>query len=152
MKGIILFTILLVSTNLYSQKVVTKKILTSENKNDALGYGWEFIQKIKDDVDTTIYFSMGFQNKKYEYASDISLVFFISKEEFVLFFNKLIEFSEMENAITVSEKLGRHSINLYDFSNDIYIEDSKGKYTYISKSKAKKLANELLLNQNILKD
>lgn len=50
----------------------------------------------------------------------------------------------------VSETIGDYKLQIYDFSNGVYITDKEGKYTMIPKKKAIKLAEEILANAYLL--
>mgnify|MGYP000191464837 CR=1 FL=1 len=50
----------------------------------------------------------------------------------------------------ISETIGDYKLEIFDFSNGVYITDDKGKYTMIPKKKAIKLAQEMLSNTFLL--
>jgi hypothetical protein len=92
---------------------------------------------------------MGFQNMKYQYITDIWSLYFISKSEMTEFATKLNEFALLGKE-NVSETIGDYKLQIYDFSNGVYITDKEGKYTMIPKKKAIKLAEEILANAYLL--
>ena len=80
------------------------------------------------------YFYYGYQNQKYQHITDIGSVFLSKKSDLKLFADK------------------KFRMRLYDFSEMIYIEDTKDKYTTLSKKNAKKLADEIYTKLDLLKD
>ena len=116
--------------------------------------GWKISRQIVDSKDTTTFFYWGFQNAKYSAITDVGSLFFRSKDELEGFAKKLIEFASKESGVTISSTLnsatGKITLQLFDFTNDIYINDKNGKYFIYSKKEAEKTANEILLNSHLL--
>jgi hypothetical protein len=150
MKNLILILSVIISFNSFSQKEVSSKLAKSYTTASALGNGWEIVQKIKNDTDTTVYFYMSYQNMKYSHITDIGSVFYTRKADLLKFAQVLLEFSKYDSGTAISQQLGTTSLDLYDFSNSIYIEDNNGKYTTITKRKAEELANQIIENAHFL--
>jgi|688.fasta_scaffold23369_2 hypothetical protein len=150
MKNLILVLSVILSFNSFSQKEVSSKLAKSSFETSGLGNGWEIIQKIKNDKDTTIFFYMSYQNMKYSHITDIGSVFYTRKADLLKFAQVLLEFSKYDSGTAISQQLGTTSLDLYDFSNSIYIEDNNGKYTTITKRKAEELANQIIENAHFL--
>lgn len=150
MKNLILILSVIASFNSFSQKEVSSKLAKSYTTTSGLGYGWEINQKVKNDTDTTVFFYMGYQNMEYSHITDIGSVFYTRKAELLKFCEVLIQFSNYDSGITISETVGRITVKLYDFSTSIYIEDNNGKYTSISKKSAEVLANQIMKNADYL--
>ena len=140
----LLLGLLLMSSISYSQTVERKVLFKSK-------LGYEIFNSIRE-KDTTTYFAFSYQNLKYKTITDIGSVFLSKKSELKLFADKLIEFSEKEKGVDFSFSDKRFVIRLYDFSELLYIEDSKGKYTNLTKKNAKKLATEIYTNLDLLKE
>ena len=143
MKKIIISVAILIASNSFAQMTETKKLASGTA-------GWKISMEIKNGTDTTIYFFYGYQNKAYDYITDIGSVFFTEEKELIDFANALKTLSTKENGIQVQLQVSSVTLKLYDFSNNIYIEDSNGKYTNMTKKQAIKLADEFLLNAKYL--
>jgi hypothetical protein len=144
MKKIIISVAILIASNSFAQMTETKKL--------ASGTGdWKISMEIKNGTDTTIYFFYGYQNKAYSYITDIGSVFFTEEKELIDFANALKTLSTKENGVQVQLQVSSVTLKLYDFSNNIYIEDHNGKYTNMTKKQAIKLADEFLLNAKYLR-
>jgi hypothetical protein len=87
---------------------------------------------------------------KYSHITDIGSVFYTRKADLLKFAQVLLEFSKYDSGTAISQQLGTTSLDLYDFSNSIYIEDNNGKYTTITKRKAEELANQIIENAHFL--
>jgi hypothetical protein len=143
MKTNLFILIFLVSQFSIAQKEVQKTLSSSP-------LGWEISQVIRDDADTNVYFFMGFQNMKYQYITDIWSLYFVSKSEMTEFATKLNEFALLGKE-NISETIGDYKLQIFDFSNGVYVTDKEGKFTLIPKKKAIKLAEELLANVYLLR-
>jgi len=150
MKNLFIIILAIISFNCYSQKQVTNSLATNTSTL-GLGRGWKIEQVVKNDIDTTTYFYMGFQNIAYTYITDLGSVFYSAESDLVLFCDKLIEYANTEKGISIKEKIGLTSIELLANSNSIFITDNEGKYVAISKKKAQKLADEILKSAYLLK-
>ena len=144
MKKIIISVAILIASNSFAQMTETKKLASGTSE-------WKINMKIENGTDTTTYFYYGYQNKAYDYITDIGSVFFTEEKELIDFANALKSLSTKESGTQVQLQISSTTLKLYDFSNNIYIEDSRGKYTYITKKQAVKLADEFLLNAKYLR-
>lgn len=143
MKKIIISVAILIASNSFAQMTETKKLASG-------AAGWKISMEIKNGTDTSVYFFYGYQNKAYDYITDIGSVFFTEEKELIDFANSLKTLSTKENGVQVQLRVSSATLKLYDFSNNIYIEDNNGKYTYVTKKQAIKLADEFLLNAKYL--
>jgi hypothetical protein len=99
---------------------------------------------ITNSTDTMVYFYWGFQNLKYSTITDIGSFMFYKKEDLKLFVDGLKQLSEKEKGIDFQLSIGRHgTMQLYDFSNEIYITETSGKYTTIRKKKVLDIVTEI---------
>ena len=144
MRKIIISIAMFVASNSFSQMTETKKIVVGTGK-------WEIEMSIENGMDTSTYFYWGFQNMKYTHIVDKAYVFLTKKNDLIEFAESLKTLSLKENRANVRVKLDRYSLALFSFSNNIYIEDENGKYTYITKRIANKIADELILNSKYLR-
>ena len=140
----ILFSLLFTGSICYSQTVEKNTIFK-------IKLGYEIVNSIRE-KDTMTYFYYGYQNQKYQHITDIGSVFLSKKSDLKLFADKLIEFSLKEKGTDISFADKKFTMMLYDFSEMIYIEDTKGKHTTLSKKNAKKLADEIYTKLDLLKD
>jgi hypothetical protein len=143
MKKIIISVAILIASNSFAQMTETKKLASG-------AAGCKISMEIKNGTDTSVYFFYGYQNKAYDYITDIGSVFFTEEKELIDFANSLKALSIKENGVQVQLQVSSATLKLYDFSNNIYIEDNNGKYTYVTKKQAIKLADEFLLNAKYL--
>ena len=143
MKKIIISVAIFIASNSFAQMTETKKLASG-------AAGWKISMEIKNGTDTSVYFFYGYQNKAYDYITDIGSVFFTEEKELIDFANALKALSIKENGVQVQLQVSSATLKLYDFSNNIYIEDNNGKYTYVTKKQAIKLADEFLLNAKYL--
>lgn len=158
MKNIILTFIGLILINFgFSQ--TTKTIILAEGKRPLENYlfydkletsPWKISRSIRD-LDTSIYFNWRFQNAEYSYLCDQSSVYFSERDDLLEFVNTLKEFSLKTNRENIETKVGRYIFKLKINSNSVYIYDIEGKYTWLRKKRGLKMANEILLNVNLLK-
>jgi hypothetical protein len=102
-------------------------------------------------VDTMVYYYFSFQNQKYQYITDLGSIMLFKKEDVLLMQQQLKEFSQVEGKVTQKVSTANYEIALYDFSNNIYLSDSKGKYTTLTKKQATKLSEALPLYLEYLK-
>jgi hypothetical protein len=106
---------------------------------------------VKNGTDTVTYFYYGYQNAKYTHITDIGAICTQDKQELIDISNALKTLSEKEKGVQVELNINKYSLRLYDFSNNIYIEDEEGKYTYVTKKQAVKMADEFLANAKFLR-
>jgi hypothetical protein len=102
-------------------------------------------------VDTMVYYYFSFQNQKYQHITDLGSIMLLNKEDATLMQQQLKEYAEITEKVTQSVKTANYQIDIYDFSNNIYLTDSKGKYTTISKKEAIKLSESMSSYLNHLK-
>ena len=140
----LLLGLFLTSSICYSQTGEKKTLFKSK-------LGYEIVNSIRE-KDTMTYFYYGYQNQKYQHITDIGSVFLSKKSDLKLFADKLIEFSGKEKGTDISFADKKFTMRLYDFSEMIYIQDTKNKYTTLSKKDAKKLADEIYTKLDLLKD
>ena len=99
---------------------------------------------ITNSTDTMVYFYWGFQNQKYSSITDIGSFMFYKKEDLKLFVNGLKQISEKEKGVDFQLSIGKFgTMQLYDFSNEIYVSEKSGKYTTISKKKVSDIVTEI---------
>jgi hypothetical protein len=147
MKRIMISVAIFIATNGFAQMTETKKIATGTGF-----YKWKIEMEIKNNTDTSTYFYYGFQNMAYSYITDIGSIFFTEQNQLIDFANSLKTLSAKENGVQIQLNVGNYSVKLYDFSNNIYIEDKAGKYTYLSKKQANKLSDEFIANAKFLRN
>jgi hypothetical protein len=136
---------ILIASNGFSQMSETKKMASGTGL-----YKWKIEMEIKNGSDTSTYFYYGYQNARYTHITDIGSVFLTEQSELIDFANALKTLSTKENGVQVQLQVSSVTLKLYDFSNNIYIEDHNGKYTNMTKKQAIKLADEFLLNAKYL--
>ena len=99
---------------------------------------------ITNSTDTMVYFYWGFQNHKYSTITDIGSFMFYKKQDLKLFVDGLKQLSEKEKGIDFQISIGRYgTMQLYDFSNEIYITEKSGKYTTIPKKNVSDIVTEI---------
>ena len=145
MKKIMVSVALLIATNGFAQMTETKKIASGTVAD------WKIVMNIKNGTDTVTYFYYGYQNAKYTHITDIGAICTQNKQELIDISNALKTLSEKEKGVQVELNINKYSLRLYDFSNNIYIEDEEGKYTYVTKKQAVKMADEFLANAKFLR-
>jgi hypothetical protein len=145
MKKIMISVALLIATNGFSQMTETKKIASGSSAE------WKIVMNVKNGTDTVTYFYYGYQNAKYTHITDIGAICTESKQELIDISNGLKTLATKEKGVQLELKVGKYSLSLYDFSNNIYIEDEDGKYTYVTKKQAVKMADEFIANAKFLR-
>lgn len=139
-------TIILIMLTALSFNVLTQ---TTEKKTLYKG-SFSITQKIQDS-DTSTFFSFTYQNQKYQHISDLGIILTFDKASVKQLAELLMEFSQKDPGVQVSHKTKDYTIDLYDFSRNIYLTDTKGKYTAISKKQAIKMADEIFNNLHLLR-
>lgn len=134
-----------IASNSFSQMTETKKIATGTTAN------WKIVMNIKNGSDTVTYFYYGYQNAKYTHITDIGAICTESNQELIDISNGLKTLATKEKGVQLELKVGKYSLSLYDFSNNIYIQDEDGKYTYVTKKQAVKMADEFIANAKFLR-
>ncbi len=119
---------------------------------EGVSVNFKIEQVVSDETDTLVYFYYGFQNKEYQYVTDIGSFFFTKKADMQMFIDGLLKLSEKEGKVNVEISLGSNgTLQLYDFAPKvIYLNDRKGKYTTITKAKAKSFALEMQKHVDLL--
>ena len=139
MKNLILSIVLMsLSFVAFNQTRESIKMVKGENLD------FRIDKVITNSTDTMVYFYWGFQNQKYSTITDIGSFMFYKKEDLKLFVNSLKQISEKEKGIDFQLSIGRYgTMQLYDFSNEIYITETSGKYTTIPKKKVLNIVTEI---------
>jgi hypothetical protein len=145
MKKIMVSVALLIAANSFSQMTETKKLATGTTAN------WKIVMNIKNGSDTVTYFYYGYQNAKYTHITDVGAICTESNQELIDISNGLKTLATKEKGVQLELKVGKYSLSLYDFSNNIYIQDEDGKYTYVTKKQAVKMADEFIANAKFLR-
>ena len=146
MRKLAISVAMFIASNGFSQMTETKKLASGKMVN------WKIVMNIKNNTDTSTYFYYGYQNAKYTHITDIGALCTESKQELIDISNALKTLASKENGVQIELKVNKYSFRLYDFSNNIYIQDEEGKYTYTSKKQAIKLADDFLLNAKFLRN
>jgi hypothetical protein len=135
MKKISFILIALLFTNFfYAQK---KRVTISESKIGGLSNS--YTKSINLETKDTIYsvFSV-FQNEEYKTITDIKYIAFSNNENLQEFIKDLKNvLIEMESKVSISWKREYYKLDLYDFSNELYLQEApkKGKgYTLLTKN------------------
>jgi hypothetical protein len=124
---------LLITSFSYAQK---KRITISESKIGGLINSYS--KSINLETNDTIYLvHSGFQNEKYKAITDIKSVSFYSKQDLQDFIKDLKNaLIEMESKVSMNWKRERYSLDLFDFSNQLYLQEAPKKgsgYTLLTK-------------------
>ena len=101
--------------------------------------------------DTSVYYYFSYQNAKYQHISDLGSILLSSKKDILELSSKLKEYTETKERVSLVFATNDYSLSLYDFSNNVYLMDKKGKYTMLTKKQALKLSEALLLYVELLK-
>jgi hypothetical protein len=145
MKKLLLGTLLLLSAfTTFSQQIITTTLAKG------VEYNWKIQKDVENGVETT-YFIFQFKNGKYNYIYDVGTIFIGNKEGLQMLIDKLKVFSKIPPKSNIRDHGDGFNINLYDFSNNIYLEDLDGAYILISKANAIKLSIVLQNNITLLK-
>jgi hypothetical protein len=145
MKSFLLFSVLSLTFSFYSQISETTTLASGMLGSET----WKIDKEITGSKKYVDFF-YGFQNKEYTSIIDIGSVMFSDKinlEKFV----SAIELLTTKNAgvnITVQFKGGK--VYLYDFSENIYLEETSGKYTTFTKDEAILFVKEIRTKYNLL--
>lgn len=143
MKNLIIVFFILISPNLiFGQK---KVINISETKIGTVSC--KYSQSIDlEKGDTLTYVFLGFSNAKYTTITDIVSIMFliIDDSSNVIGFVKNLKsaYNEMGSKSTISWDKEEYKINLYDFTDNLYLyeaESSGSGYTILSKKQVEKL-------------
>jgi hypothetical protein len=125
--------------------------LTQTTESKKLYKGSFTITQAVKDTDTSTYFSYSYQNQKYKQITDLGMVFISKKSDMKLFAEVLKAMSAKEEGTTISVIEKEFEVNIYDFTNNVYIVDKRGKYTSLTRKKASDLADEILNNLHLMR-
>jgi hypothetical protein len=135
---------------------ITVSVEAQSEKHEVIAQGlnpkWEISRRITNGVDTVTYFYMGYQNKKYQYITDIGSIVFTRKSDFAAFAEMLWVMADMEKGVDYTDKVGIATLARYPFSRNVYIIDRGGKYTYLTKGQISRMVPLLEQNLHLLKD
>ena len=145
MKKIMVSVAIFIASNSFSQMTETKKLASGT------AVDWKIVMNIKNGTDTVTYFYFGYQNAKYTQITDVGAICTQSKQELIDIANGLKTLSTKEKGVNIELKVGVYTLSLYDFTNNVYIEDEDRKYTYVTKKQAVKMADEFLANAKFLR-
>ena len=137
-------------TLMFITGVMTLTAQTSSRKTIATEKHYNVYQSVIG-VDTMVYYYFSFQNQKYQHITDLGSIMLVKKEDVLLMQQQLKEYAEITEKLTQSVKTLNYQISIYDFSNNIYLTDSKGKYTTLTKKEAIKLSESMSSYLNHLK-
>jgi hypothetical protein len=137
-------------TLMFIAGVMTLTAQTSSRKTIATEKHYKVYESVIG-VDTMVYYYFSFQNQKYQHITDLGSIMLFKKEDVLLMQQQLKEYAEITEKITQSVKTLNYQIAIYDFSNNIYLTDSKGKYTTLTKKEAIKLSESMSSYLNHLK-
>jgi len=137
-------------TLMFIAGLMTLTAQTSSRKTIATEKHYNVYQSVIG-VDTMVYYYFSFQNQKYQHITDLGSIMLVKKEDVLLMQQQLKEYAEITEKLTQSVKTLNYQIAIYDFSNNIYLTDSKGKYTTLTKKEAIKLSESMSSYLNHLK-
>lgn len=145
MKKVILFiAVMLLSLQNFAQNIERETLYESKK-------GFKIIES-KSETSSLTFFYWGFRNAKYKHISDTGGLFITKKENLELFYQKLLEFSNLEKGKNVSFTVKDFGLSAYDFTDSIFVSDDKGKYFVLSKKVAREIAEEILSKLSLLKE
>lgn len=102
---------------------------------------WSYSMSINlETQDTTYYVSGKFKNFKYSYINDIKVIVIIRQLDLKQLIVDLKQvYNKMGNDETINYKREFYVLNLYDFTKNLYIGDSRDLgYTYLTKNQVEK--------------
>lgn len=143
MKTLLLLSLVALSLNINAQTRTRKTIATEVNFA---------VHETITGQDTMVYYYFSFKNMKYQHISDYGSILLHTKAQVIEMSEKLKELAEAEAKTVVTFTAKEYSLARYDFSNNIYLQDSKGKYTTLNKKQALKTSEGLLKYIDYLKD
>jgi hypothetical protein len=149
MKKIMISVAIFIATNGFAQMIETKKLATGTG-------GWEITMDVEknidnnNSIDTTIFFYYQYQNKASKNISDKGSIYIQRKKQLIDFADALKTLASKGSGVSLEFQVWDYKLNLYDFSNEIYISNKNGKYTTLKKEIAVKMAYELIENAKFL--
>lgn len=111
---------------------------------------FDIIESVKTN-DTLTYLYYGYRNQKYKHIVDIGSILLIEKKSAQEFATSLRNAGNSASGSDLTFKTRYFEIAVYSFSNNVYIMDSKGKHTTISRKEAIKMAEEVESKINLLR-
>ena len=143
MKKVILAALTMVAMNAAAQ---VQRIAMAKGLNPK----WEYTMIIENKQDTSTHFSFYFQNQKYVHIQDLGVVVFMTKDRVTEFIAGLRDVAGQEKGIQYSLIVQGVRISVYDFSNNVFIEDRNGKYFTLTKKQALNFADAIEANIHLL--
>lgn len=137
-----LLLLLFISTLIVGIDAQSKKLDLSSIKIGSIEGKYTKVVDIEKN-DTSYYLYLGFQNEKYKAIVDIKSLFFTNQDDLIEFIKDLkLAMSEMENKVSMNWDRKLYRLDLYDFTNYLYISESSSKsngYTSLNKKNLNKL-------------
>jgi hypothetical protein len=143
MKKVILAALTMVAMNAAAQ---TQRIALAKG----LMPKWQYTMIIENKQDTSTHFSFSFQNQKYVHIQDLGVVVLMTKDRVIEFIAGLRDAAGQEKGITYTVTVQGVRISVYDFSNNVFIEDRQGKYFTLTKKQALNFADAIEANIHLL--
>jgi hypothetical protein len=143
MKKVILAALTMVAMNAAAQ---TQRIALAKGVNPK----WSYTMVIENNQDTSTHFSFSFQNAKYQHITDIGIVVLLTKSRVIDFVNGLRDVAGRDKGIQYSVNVHAIRIGVYEFSNNVFIEDRQGKYFTLTKKQALNFADAIEANIHLL--
>jgi hypothetical protein len=143
MKKVILAALTMVAMNAAAQ---VQRIAMAKGLNPK----WEYTMIIENKQDTSTHFSFYFQNQKYVHIQDLGVVVLMTKDRVTEFIASLRDAAGQEKGITYTVMVQGVRISVYDFSNNVFIEDRNGKYFTLTKKQALNFADAIEANIHLL--
>jgi hypothetical protein len=143
MKKVILAALTMVAMNAAAQ---TQRIALAKG----LMPKWQYTMVIENNQDTSTHFGFSFQNQKYVHIQDLGVVVLMTKDRVNEFIAGLRDAAGQEKGITYTVTVQGVRISVYDFSNNVFIEDRQGKYFTLTKKQALNFADAIEANIHLL--
>jgi hypothetical protein len=143
MKKVILAALTMVAMNAAAQ---TQRIALAKGLNPK----WQYTMVIENNQDTSTHFGFSFQNQKYVHIQDLGVVVLMTKDRVNEFIASLRDAAGQEKGITYTVTVQGVRISVYDFSNNVFIEDRQGKYFTLTKKQALNFADAIEANIHLL--
>jgi hypothetical protein len=142
MKKLLTIIMLLTVVTAYTQTSMQKTLVTESS--------FKVYERIRGE-DTMVYYYMSYQNQKYQHITDLGSILLNQKEDVEELANGLKKLAEHEEKVSIIIHNKYFEIAIYEFSNNVYLMDSNGKYTTFTKKQAIKLSEALLLHTGLLR-
>lgn len=98
---------------------------------------------ITDMIDTTTWFTIGFDNKAYQYIKDNGYIILVTRDEVTEFQDKLSEFLTYDTKTSTYSLEFSQGIIRSSYGNNFKIEDKNSKYFYISRKNVQLLIDKM---------